>query len=748
LDTQLDFLREENKLNEILDILNKEILSYLDKRKNVTKYILDARKKYVEDYKDDEDQVIDYFDHENYVQEEAYKTIDKRLMEYTSLKEIPYFGKITFKEDEEVPEDMYIGRHGLTLENSYEPLIVDWRAPIAALFYKATLGEASYNPPSGERTADILSRKQIIIKKGQLKGVFDSALDVKDEILQMVLTENSTDKLKDIVMTIQREQDEIIREDRNKIVVVNGVAGSGKTTIALHRISYLLYNFRKQFGDKVLIFGPNDIFMDYIAQVLPSLGESNIKQTTFENFVKKELGLEYANIKSFENYIEDAMNGNEEVLKEYQYKTSKKFAQLLDLIIETLEKEYFKIKPIKFKGEEIVPIKDIVELFTVYYKDMPLFRRSEKIRRILISKIKDKRDEEVYKLNAEMKEKISNLTEDDLEIEKVNIEYLKRMKIREIIREVINSRNELDAWLKVESVIEIYKKVIGSKGCNGKKEALEKMDMNSLSELIRVEFPFGKEDSYGVIDENIVTLGYLDLIGILYLNIKLQGLKIKSEIKHVVIDEAQDYSFIQFEIIKSMTGCNSYTIVGDSNQRLITIDDEPAMLHLNEIFKDSNSEIKHYDLNKSYRSTQQIMEYANQFIEEDRIVPLVRTGEPIIEEKVFSREELLDTLLSIVADYEEDGLENIAVIFKDKKELAKYSALVKEKISIQSLDNEDVIYKGGKVLLPAYLAKGLEFDGVIVMDNNEIQPLLKYIMCTRALHRLSVIETVIPKIEK
>jgi len=748
LDTQLDFLREENKLNEILDILNKEILSYLDKRKNVTKYILDARKKYVEDYKDDEDQVIDYFDHENYVQEEAYKTIDKRLMEYTSLKEIPYFGKITFKEDEEVPEDMYIGRHGLTLENSYEPLIVDWRAPIAALFYKATLGEASYNPPSGERTADILSRKQIIIKKGQLKGVFDSALDVKDEILQMVLTENSTDKLKDIVMTIQREQDEIIREDRNKIVVVNGVAGSGKTTIALHRISYLLYNFRKQFGDKVLIFGPNDIFMDYIAQVLPSLGESNIKQTTFENFVKKELGLEYANIKSFENYIEDAMNGNEEVLKEYQYKTSKKFAQLLDLIIETLEKEYFKIKPIKFKGEEIVPIKDIVELFTVYYKDMPLFRRSEKIRRILISKIKDKRDEEVYKLNAEMKEKISNLTEDDLEIEKVNIEYLKRMKIREIIREVINSRNELDAWLKVESVIEIYKKVIGSKGCNGKKEALEKMDVNSLSELIRSGFPFEKDDSYGFIDESIVTLGYLDLVGVLYLNIKLQGLKIKSEIKHVVIDEAQDYSFIQFEIIKSMTGCNSYTIVGDSNQRLITIDDEPAMLHLNEIFKDSNSEIKHYDLNKSYRSTQQIMEYANQFIEEDRIVPLVRTGEPIIEEKVFSREELLDTLLSIVADYEEDGLENIAVIFKDKKELAKYSALVKEKISIQSLDNEDVIYKGGKVLLPAYLAKGLEFDGVIVMDNNEIQPLLKYIMCTRALHRLSVIETVIPKIEK
>ncbi|OOM76356.1 helicase IV [Clostridium puniceum] len=747
MDTQLDFLREENKLNEILEILNKEILSYLDRRKNVTKYILDSRKKYIEDYKDDEDQVIDYFDHENYVQEEAYKTIDKRLMEYTKLKEVPYFGKITFKEDEDVPEDMYIGRYGLTLEDSYEPLIVDWRAPIAALFYKGTLGEASYNPPSGERTADILSRKQLIIKKGQLKGVFDSALDVKDEILQMVLTENSSDKLKDIVMTIQKEQDEIIREDRNKIVVVNGVAGSGKTTIALHRISYLLYNFRKQFGDKVLIFGPNDIFMDYIAQVLPSLGEGNIKQTTFENFVKKELGLEHEKLKSFESYIEDAMNGNEEVLKEYQYKTSKKFVQLLDLIIETLEKEYFKIKSVKFKDEEIVSIKDIIELFTVYYKDMPLFRRSEKIRRILTSKIKDKRDEEVYKINAEMKEKINNLSEEELEIEKGNIEYLRKIKIRETIREVINSRNELDAWLKVEPVMDIYKKIIGSGICNGKKEAFEKMDMNSLSKILSermgVDFPLEKEKNYNVIDESIINLGYLDLVGVLYLSIKLQGLKVKSEIKHVVIDEAQDYSFIQFEIIKGMTGCNSYTIVGDSNQRLITIDEEPAMLHLDEIFKDSKAEIKPYDLNKSYRSTQEIMEYANQFVDEDRIVPLVRNGEPVIEEKVSSKEDFIDTLLSIVEDYEEEGLENIAVIFKDKRELAEYAPLVKEKISIQSLDNEDVVYKGGKVLLPAYLAKGLEFDGVVVVDNKEIQPLLKYIMCTRALHRLSVIETLV-----
>ncbi|BCZ49064.1 DNA helicase [Clostridium gelidum] len=733
MDKQVDFLREENKLNEILDILNKEILNYVEKRKGVTKYILDSRKKYIEEYKDDDDQVIDYFDHENYVQEESYRTIDKRLMEYTKLKEAPYFGKVTFKENEDVPEDMYVGRYGLTLEDSYEPLIVDWRAPIAALFYKGALGKASYNPPMGEIDADILSRKQLIVKKGELKGVFDSALDVKDEILQMVLTENSSDKLKDIVMTIQREQDEIIREDRNKVVVVNGVAGSGKTTIALHRISYLLYNFRKQFGDKVLIFGPNDIFMDYIAQVLPTLGEGNIKQSTFENFAKKELGLENIKVKTFGSYIEDAMNGNETALEEYKYKSSKEFLELLNSSIQALDKEYFEIQAIKFKNTEIVSTKEIEELFTVHYKDMPLFRRSEKIKRILIVKIKDKRDEEVYKLNAEIKEKTDNLSKDELEMEKSNIEYMKRIKIREIIREVIICRNELDAWIKIEPMIDIYKKMVNSKGI--KEDTLDNVDNIILRTILN--------DNNEVLKEEANNLGYMDLAGMLYFMVKLQGIKVKDEIKHIVIDEAQDYSFIQFEIIKEITGCKSYTIVGDSNQRLITTSKEPAMLHLDEVFKDSNIEIKKYELNKSYRSTQEIMEYANQFLNEEKIIPLVRSGEPVIQEETSSEEDFVNTLISIIEDYEEDGYENIAVIFKGKKELNKFAHLIKERINIQNLDNEDILYKGGKVLIPAYLAKGLEFDGVIVVENGEIQPLVKYIMCTRALHRLSIIKDLI-----
>lgn len=696
MNKDLEFIMEEGKLEETLKILNNEILNYLSKRKNITDYIVDYRKKVIEEYRDDEDKIIEYFDHENYVKEEAFKTIDKRLKEFTILKDSPYFGKITFTEEDEGAEEFYIGRFGLTPEDSYDPVIVDWRAPVASLFYKGALGETTYECPNGAVNANLLGRRQLIVKKGELKGLFDSAIDVKDDILQMVLTSNSSEKLKDIVMTIQEEQDEIIRAPKDKVVVVNGVAGSGKTTIALHRVSYLLYNFRKQFGDKVLILGPNDIFMDYIGQVLPTLGESGVTQMTFQNFAISEIGLEEP-VKGFSEYIEEAMSGNEEALKEYKYKSSKKFTELLDKTLEKMNEEYFEIQPVRFFDEEIVSVDEIKELFTKYYGYMPLFRRSEKIKRILTSKIKDKRDELVRELEANIKEEISKLSPDELEIEKNNLLFKRRIRIREIVRGVMNSRDELESWINHEDTVSLYKRIT-----------------------------------------NTEALGYMDLAGILYLMVMLEGKKCKKEYKHVVIDEAQDYNTTQFKLIKELTGCKSYTIVGDSNQRLITTLEEPAMLNLEEVFGDA---VKEFSLLKSYRSTQQIMEYASQFLNEDKVIPLVREGEPVIEEETTSKEDLVETIVSIIEDYQEDGLESIAIITKNKENMPEISGLLKERIKIMSFDRDDLIYNGGNVLIPAYYAKGLEFDGVIILEEGEETPsLVKYIMCTRALHRLSIIK--------
>ena len=690
-----EFLQEEQNLEYTLNLLSQEILNYIQKRKDVSDYILEYRKKFIEEYRDDEDKVMEYFDHERYVKEEMYRTIDKKLAEFTKLKESPYFGKVNF-EDNGYAEQIYVGRYGLTPEGNFDAAIVDWRAPVASLFYKGTLGETSYKSPAGEVLVDILARRQIMIKKGKLEGFFDSDIDVKDDILQMILSSNAGEKLKDIVMTIQKEQDEIIREERMKVVVVNGVAGSGKTTIALHRVAYLLYNFREQLGDKVLILGPNDIFIDYIGEVLPTLGESNVNQQTFAHFVINEIGLNEPVI-DFTAYLEEVLKGNEEVINEIKYKAGEGFISVLDKKCEDLENSYFNVQAAKFFDEEVVSIEEINDLFENYYKYMPLFRRSKKIKRIITEKLKDKRDELVRNLNAEVKGKLASLTEEQLVIEQNNIEFQRKIRIREIVRELMIQKENLAKWIDNESIVDIYK-----------------------------EFT------------NTENLSYLDLPAILYLMIKLDGKKSSKEIKHIVIDEAQDYSRLQFIVLKELTGCKSYTIVGDSNQRLIKVEEEPAMLKLKSLF---GGFVKNYALNKSYRSTFQIMEYASKLLDENAIVPFVRKGKFDVEEvEVKDEDDLIDTILETLEDYDDENYDNIAIITKDKEELKKIAPELKKFTKLLAFDREDVIYRGGKVIVPSYYAKGLEFDGVIIVNfDDNTDDLVKYIMATRALHRLKVV---------
>lgn len=694
----IELLKEEANLEKTLNILNEETLNYIEKRKAISDYILDYRKKYIEEYRDDEDKLIEYFDHERYIKEESYKAIDRKLSEFVKLKESPYFGKVNFIDDG-YGEELYIGRYGLTPEGSYDPVIVDWRAPVASLFYKGMLGKTTYNSPQGEVPVDILGRRQLIVKKAKLEGYFDSDINIQDEILQMVLSSNSGEKLKDIVNTIQKEQDEIIRADRSKVVVVNGVAGSGKTTIALHRVAYLLYNFRQQLTDKVLILGPNDIFMDYISEVLPNLGETAVNNETFLSFAYKEIGLN-EEVLDITSYLEEVLRGNEDIINEIKYKSSKEFIELLDKKINEIEESYFKINSVKFLNEEIVSIDEINELFEKHYKYMPIFRRSQKIKRILFSKIKDKRDEKVREINAKAKEDIAKLSPDELVVEENNIEFRRRIAIRDVVREVMKSKADVEAWIENERIVDIYKEFM-----------------------------------------NVERLSYLDLAAILYLMIKLDGKKASYEIKHIVIDEAQDYNMLQFIVLKELTGCRSYTIVGDSNQRLIKAEEIPAMLRLKDIF---GGFFDLYELKKSYRSTYQIMEYASKLLDENAVVPFVRKGEFDVLETTVPKddmEDLIDVILNLLEDYQEEKYENVAVITKDKEELNIIAPELKKYTNILAFNKSDIIYRGGKVLVPSYYAKGLEFDAVIIVDFDEnTDNLIKYIMTTRALHRLSVVK--------
>ncbi|MGL4990312.1 MAG: HelD family protein [Sarcina sp.] len=697
MNKNIEFLVEEKKLDATSNIIAEEMLSYINKRKFVTEYILEQRKNAIDEYRDDEDKLIDYFDHETYVKEESFKTIDRKLKELTILKDSPYFGRIgyTDKEFDEIGT-LYIGRFGVTPEGTFEPEIIDWRAPIASLFYHGSLGDTSYKAPSGDVDVTINSRRQLIIKKGKLEGLFDSEVDVKDEILQMVLSNNSSEKLKDVIMTLQAEQDKVIRLPRTKNIIVNGVAGSGKTTIALHRVAYLLYNNREELEGKVLILGPNNIFMDYIAQVLPSLGEVGVKQETFLGFALSEIG-EQLILMPYEKYLENIVNGNDEFIKLETYKNSYEIISDIEKYIENLSKEYFKVKPVTYYGEIIVDEDEIRELFDKHYAYMPLFRRAEKIKRILTSKIKDKRDEKFRELIIEIKDLKESLSQDELLIQENDIEFKRKIKVREIVSEVMKSRKELDEWLTPSSCIEIY---------------------NEFNQ------------------NRVLTIN--DLAPILYFMIKLEGKKATNDFRHVVIDEAQDYSPLQFKVIRELIGSKYFTVVGDVNQRLIKYSKKAPMLELAEIFNDVEAQV--YNLNNSYRSTTQIMEYANKFLKEDKIVPLIRNGEEVEVVKTSDKNDFKNAILSKVRKLNKEGLESVAIITRNSQRLEEVYDMLKSEMHFVKFDNEDIIYKGGNLIIPAYFAKGLEFDGVIMADfESDIKQddLIKYIMSTRALHNLT-----------
>lgn len=700
---QLELSIEQEKLAETIKIINEEILKYIEKRKSISDYILDYRKKYIEEYRDDEDKVIEYFDHERFVKEEAFKTIDRRLKELNILKVSPYFGRVDFREEDYGVEQIYIGRFGVTPENSFEPLVVDWRAPISSIFYNGGIGEGYYEAPKGKVDVSVLQKRQFIIKKGTLEGMFDSAIDVKDDILQMVLSKNSSDKLKDIIMTIQKEQDDIIRQPRTETVVVDGVAGSGKTTIALHRVAYLLYNYRKILEDKVLILGPNNIFMEYISTVLPSLGESGVMQTTFKDFVLDVLSID--DVISLKEVMEKYLTGDKKFEEEISYKTSIGYKTFIDNYIEKLNSKYFSYKSIKYRNHEIISAEEMEKMFLEDFLMLPLFRRCKKIKRIIFARLKDIRDEEYRKIQKEYDEEKATYPKDELIFHINNLDFNRKLKIRELIGEIIDIKKSLD-FLNPPEVLDIYI------------ELNERFVYNELTEI--------------------------DLSAILYLKVKLEGIKSHREIKHVVIDEAQDYCLMQFIALKEYTKAVSMTIVGDSNQRILPMEDEISpMASLDSVLKDFNT--KAFKLYKSYRSTREIMDYSNKFLKNQGIVPLVRSGDEVIEKEVFTAEELSTIIEGHVEAMNNKELENIAIVTRDLEDAYRVRDIIKHKVIAKVIDREKVAHGEGLVIIPSYFAKGLEFDGVIIVSNNKEglkeEDKLMYVMCTRALHNLFVIRT-------
>ena len=572
---------------------------------------------------------------------------------YRKMLESPYFGRIDFKLDDELL-NVYIGLYGLSdIKTNY---IFDWRAPISSLFYDYTIGKAKYEAPVGEIEGEITLRRQYKIENGKLKRVIESDINIDDDLLQEVLSSNSSEKMKNIVTTIQKEQNQVIRNTTDKYLIVQGVAGSGKTSAALHRIAYLLYKEENLNYNNILIFSPNDVFSEYISDVLPELGEENVLNTTFNDIVKTYLRKQKS-IEDFSSFLERTYENIEHINTSFYEKKD------LDSFIKSfLDNSIFK------KGTTINGLYfnqfELNELLTSKYKKLPFLERLNKIAEYMCT-------------NA-------------------------RLSIKK-------SKNRLVNWALNETNIEldpiiIYSQFLESKGIN-----------RDLSKKIYYE----------------------DLVGIIHIYFELNSYPYNTNVKHVVVDEGQDYSKLQYYILKKIFPYAYFTILGDVNQSINPYCKYKSLEELSEIFDEKSNYV---ELNKTYRSSSEIISFANRILNIKNIDSA--RGNNGLDVLIRNNNDYLKSIINDIKLMKKNNLKTIAIITKNRKEARNlYNKLKKENTNLSFV--KDTISLNSVSILPSYIAKGLEFDGVIVYNNDNNgysnnEKNLYYVVCTRAQHQLII----------
>ena len=577
----------------------------------------------------------------------------------------PYFGRIVFKTNEGT-DDVYIGiTHVVDDKNNY--YVHDWRSPICNLFYDYEVGSANYLAPMGRIYGEITKKRQYTIKDGKLLHIFDNNINIDDELLQEVLASESSDKMKNIVNTIQTEQNKVIRNTDDKNLIVQGIAGSGKTSVALHRIAFLLYKIDNLNSNNVLIFSPNRIFSEYISNVLPELGENNTMQTTINDFLDMEIK-EFKKVETFTSFIERSYT-NRDDFEFIKYKQSDKIYDDIDKYIVNLSNKLRFVDDL-FTRDYSYTLDELNYMFKDRYSK---FGVSERLKFMA-----DKISEKNFKGSLGKSKKILKELYDRLNI-KVNL---------------------LDIY------IDFFK--------------------SGFSD-------YRKDISYIKNNKNIIN--YDDACLYVYIKCKLYGYNYNTYIKEIVIDEAQDYSLGQIKLISKIFKNASYTILGDVNQTINPYYKYDSLEELTKVLDSS----KYIELTKTYRSTEEIINYSNRVLGLSHVSAIRRNESiPVIEKK----EEVLDKQLRSDIEQCKNNGKSMAIITKNQDECNKIYGLLKD-LGISKLDNNSKKFNREFVVVPVYMAKGLEFDSVIIYTDKDNkykldEKYLYYVAITRAQHKLIV----------
>ncbi len=682
-------------LNYVTDQLRDKIQEIDQTISDVQKDIAEMNDYYWENYTE-----MDQYGYENYDNQQALfsqvnasQEHQKRRSLWRKMLDSPFFGSVDFVYDgEEEAETFYIGIGNFARKRGSVPLIYDWRAPVSGLFYDYDKGAASYEAPAGELKGEILSKRQYKIRGGKMVYEFESDMKIDDDVLKRELGANSDTQLKNIVRTIQREQNTIIRNTKDKILIIQGAAGSGKTSIALHRIAYLLYHDRGRLqSSNILILSPNSVFSDYISHILPELGEENIQEMSFDLFAYHQLRKIAKDCEDRWNQVEKQI---ERVRREnsgstcntcpegktqgvsddvrYRWKQSKEYVAAAEGFLVELEDRLVDFKDLKIENM-VKKAEDILHMFYFRFQNIPLLSRMDAVMEYFVDEY----------------ETLSGRNIPDEEMESIK-ERFRSMYVTRDIYEIYN-------WL------------------------LEEYGWERLKEL-----PW---------EERI--LAYEDVYPLLYLKYRLLTVPDQRGIRHLVIDEMQDYSYLQYVILERMFSCNM-TILGDRAQ---TVDD-----HMQDVLtflpKILGKKVRKIELNRSYRNTYEIAEYANRIAGIQGIEYMKRHGKAVEEIACISREEIVSHILEKV-NLGEDGFETAAVLVMTEQEARRFYEVLREKRKDTSyIDRDSEKFRKGITVTTYYMAKGLEFDQVFVVGREPENPFFRqflYICATRALHELYVL---------
>lgn len=658
----------------------------------------------------------------------------QRQRQLLKLLDSPYFGRIDFAEETPSgplkPAVIYIGAATLSEQTTKELLVYDWRSPIAGLFYDFERGPASYLCPAGRIDGIITLKRQYKIVHGHLEYVFDSDLKIDDELLQAILSQSADPKMRTIITSIQREQNRVIRDDHHSVLFVQGPAGSGKTSIALHRAAYLLYRDRHRITSRnILIFSPNRIFSDYIANVLPELGEENVAQTTFQDYLWRGLADFPLAIESRDaqlEYLYHGPNGSDFDLRiaGIRYKSAARFMTVIQNYLTKILDQIRHYPTVRFLDQIIIAQTEWDALFSKDLSYLPITKRLTHLKKLIQKRMRPI----IHQLRLEEAKKIAAAGE---EVNERVINALARINVRRHTEQFvaeITRRTELNCFTLYRR---LYENATLFQSLSGDSE-------------VPPEWPAICDLTLNALDQGQIF--YEDALALLFFKGMMDGFPIKPTIRQLIIDEAQDYTLLQYEIIRQLFPKSAWTILGDPAQSIHPYLESADFQSAAQLWQDEPGS-KHSPviirLTKSYRSTREIQQFTAALLNRPpEAEPIHRPG--VLPQLIFETgpELLAARIQQSIDELIQEGHKSIAVICKTLREAGQAYDHLKNRLPIHLITPEISELQAGNVIIPAYLAKGLEFDAVLVYNadatvyGKETDRHILYTVCTRALHRL------------